>query len=84
MAKFDIHPFLRDCYLHAEPSIDIDKVEKINATDHKLKLSVYNKLLQDYGVTDADGKAIDDDVLLGVQFYCMDCGPTWVDDLKAA
>ena len=45
---------------------------------------MYNKLLQDYGVTDADGKAIDEDVLLGVQCYCMDCGPTWVDDLKAA
>lgn len=87
MAKFDIGGFLRDCYLHADPSVDLREVpegEKVDCTAHKLKLSVYDRLLKEWGVTDENGNAIDKDVLVGVQFYCMDKGPTWVDDLKAA
>jgi hypothetical protein len=84
MATIDIHSFLRDCYLHAEPSIDIDKAERVECNAHKLKMSVYDKLLQDYGVTDADGNATDENILLGVAMYCMNKGPVWVDDIKAA
>lgn len=87
MAKFDIGGFLRDCYLHAEPSIDLRNVpdgEQINATDHKLKLSVYNDLLKKWGVTDYNGNAINDRVMYGVSWYCMNKGPTWVDDLPKA
>lgn len=81
MAKFDIGGFLRECYLNAEPSIDLRSVsETINPSEYKLKLSVYNRLLHEWGVTDADGNAIDEQLLLGVGFFCMDKGPTWVDD----
>lgn len=86
MAKFDMGGFLRDCYLHAEPSVDLRKVpdgKKVNCTDHKLKLSVYNDLLKKWGVTDHNGNVVNEKVMFGVSWYCMNKGPTWVDDLAA-
>lgn len=85
MAKFDISGFVRDCYLHAEPSVDLREVpegQQVKGWEHKLKMSVYNRLLQKWGVTDADDKPIDKDVFDGVNFFCMDKGPSWVDDLN--
>ena len=77
MEKFDIHPFLRDCYLHAEPSIDIDKADNVKASAHKIKLSVYNELKEKYEVKD-------ENLSFAIDWYMMDKGPTWVDDTKVA
>ena len=86
MAKFDICGLLRDCYMHAEPSIDLSKLPegvKVKCTDHKLRMSVYNALLRKWGVTDENDQPVDPDLHFGVQFFMMDKGPSWVDDISA-
>ena len=80
MAKFDIHPFLRECYLRSEPSVDIDAIpdgEQIKCSDYKLKLSVYDTIKQEYEITDKE-------LSRQIDWYMMNKGPTWVDDTKTA
>lgn len=87
MAKFNGHEFFRACYLKAEPSVDLDKVTSdnpINCSDYKLKMSVYESILHEMGVTDENGKPVDpnSDILLGCNMWMLDMGPSLVDDRK--
>lgn len=84
--KVDVWAFLCECYLKSEPSIDITTAESIDPDKHALKISDYNALLQKHGVTDKDGNAIDEDMMVGIGLMFMSKGPRWIDDVttKAA
>lgn len=49
--KCDFGQFIRECYLHSEPSVDLDEVTTDNPVDcckHTLLCSVYDSLLEEY------------------------------------
>lgn len=87
MAKFDFGGFVRECYLRSEPSVDLNNVTKehpINCSDHRLSVSEYNKILQEYGVTDEQGNAIEHERLCGCNMWVLQSGPLLYDNSKAA
>lgn len=50
----DLYAFARECYLRSVPSVDLDNVTKekpVNCSDHKLKESEYDKILDEFNVT---------------------------------
>lgn len=49
--------FVREVYLRSEPSVDLDLVpdgEQVDCTKHTLKMSVYDKLLEEFCEKDGD------------------------------
>lgn len=52
--------FVREVYLRSEPSVDLDLVpdgEQVDCTKHTLKMSVYDKLLEEFCEKDGDRTA---------------------------
>ena len=69
----DAKSFMRDCYLKATPSVDIEKATKENPVDcrkHKLLVSEYEKLLEQYCETDNEK--------FSANMWCVCCGPSLV------
>ena len=78
MAKFDFNGFIRECYLRSEPSVDLNEVTSDNPIDcckHRLAETEYEKILQEYGVTDERGNAIEHDWLCGCNMWMLQSGP---------
>ena len=49
--------FIREVYLRSEPSVDLDQVpdgEQVDCTEHTIKVSVYDKLLDEFCESDKD------------------------------
>lgn len=66
--------FVREVYLRSMPSIDLQTVEgMINPSDHKLKMSEYDKILEEYGVK----QGTDEYVACG--FFMLNQGPQLVE-----
>lgn len=81
MAKFDFNGFVRECYLRSNPSVDLNGVTSENTvkcSDHRLSTEEYDAILQEYGVTDKDGKETKlwgDGILLGCNMWMLQSGP---------
>lgn len=53
----EINKFMRDIYLAAEPSVDIDALkegEQIDCRKHSLKLSEYERILAEFAENNLD------------------------------
>jgi hypothetical protein len=74
--EFNGHDFARELYLRSEPSVDLDTAESINCTEHKLSTVEYEKILQEFGVTDEQGEAIDHERLIGCNMWVLNQGPS--------
>ena len=50
----DYFGFIRECYLRSVPSVDItdDAVKSVNCGAHKLLMSEYDKILQEFNVSE--------------------------------
>ena len=75
--EIDFGKFIRECYLRSEPSVDLDNVSTdnpVNCSDHKLLLSEYEKILDEFGVKE------DKEVLLGCNMWMLQSGPQLIDD----
>lgn len=52
--QFNGMDFIRKVYLLSEPSVDFDSAERIDCTKHKLKLEIYEPLLEEFCGDDMD------------------------------
>ena len=76
--EFNGHDFVRECYLRSEPSVDLDTVTSdnpINCSKHKLSVPEYEKILQEFGLTDEQGNTIDQDRVVGCNMWMLNSGP---------
>ena len=72
--------FVREVYLRSEPSVDMNNVtgdKKVNCSDHRLKVSEYNKILDEFHVKE------DSNELLACNMFMLQSGPQLVDDMAA-
>ena len=77
--EFNGHDFMRECYLRSTPSVDLDEVTSehpINCCAHKLSTDEYNKILTEFGITDENGKAIDQERLTACNMWELGMGPS--------
>ena len=77
--EFNGHDFMRECYLRSTPSVDLDEVTSENPIDcckHRLSEQEYERILQEFGVTDADGSTIDHDRLMACNMWTLGSGPS--------
>lgn len=77
--EFNGHDFMRECYLRSEPSVDLEQVTSDNPIDccaHKLSVPEYEKILQEFGITDEQGNTIDEDRLLACNMWALNSGPS--------
>jgi hypothetical protein len=67
----DLYAFARECYLRSVPSVDLDHVTKekpVNCSDHKLKESEYDKIMNEFNATDEQR--------VGLNMWCLLSGPS--------
>jgi len=81
MAKreFNGDDFIRECYLRSEPSVDLNDVTSDNPIDcckHKLSQQEYEKILQEFGITDEQGNTIDHDRIVACNMWMLGSGPS--------
>lgn len=66
--------FIREVYLRSVPSVDLQKVEgTVKPGDHKLKMSEYDKILEEYDVKPGT------DEYIACAFFMLDKGPQLVE-----
>lgn len=69
----DFKGFISACYKRSEPSVDLSTVEgMINPSEHKLKLSVYDEILEEFDVKPGT------DEYLGCSMWMINQGPLLV------
>lgn len=62
--------FIREVYLRSVPSVDLDQVdEQIEPGDHKLKMSEYERILDEFGVENGT------DLMLSCNMFMLNQGP---------
>lgn len=65
--------FIREVYLRSVPSVDLDKVDgQIEPGDHKLKMSEYDRILEEFGVENGT------DLMLSCNMFMLNQGPQLV------
>lgn len=85
MEKFNGSAFMRDVYLHSNPSVDIDKVEgAINPSHYTIHEHTVYALMRKYGVLDGNNQVLNADWNLGVNMWLLNKGPRILRDAKAA
>lgn len=89
MAKFNGSEFMRQVYLHSNPSVDLNDVPSehpINGEDYTIKQSEFDAILHQMGVTDENGNAVDpnSDLLMACFMWAVNKGPVIIDDSKSA
>ena len=77
----DFKGFMRECYLRSVPSIDLDLItgegnDKVDCTKHTLKASEYNKILDEFGVSEDEG------YLLACNMWMLQSGPHLENDIN--
>ena len=75
--KMNFSEFKRQCYLRAEPSVDLNDVTKdnpINCDKHKLKCSVYDEIIKEFCKTKDEEYACN--------IWELQSGPKLDDDLN--
>ena len=77
----DFKGFMRECYLRSAPSIDLDLVsgkedDKVDCTKHTLKMSDYDKILEEFGVIEDEG------YLLACNMWMLQSGPQLENDIN--
>lgn len=86
--EFNGHDFMRECYLRSTPSVDLDAVtseQPIDCCNHRLSVPEYEKILQEFGITNEQGETLDHDRLCGCNMWMLNSGPSlYKDELKAA
>ena len=86
--EFNGHAFMRECYLRSTPSVDLDEVTSENPIDcckHRLSQSDYEKILQEFGITNEHGETLEHDRLVGCNMWMLGSGPSlYKDESKAA
>ena len=71
MNKKDFHDFVVAVYKAATPSVDFDRAERINSTDHRLNENVYNRILKNFA-------GDDENIMFACNMWTMNYGPTIV------
>lgn len=69
--------FVRECYLRSVPSVDLNKLtgdQKVNCSEHKLALSEYDKILEEFEVKE------DSQEILACNMFMLQSGPQLIDD----
>ena len=46
--EFNAKEFVREVFLASEPSVDVEKAEKVNCTEHKLSSAKWEELLNEF------------------------------------
>lgn len=67
--EFNAREFIREVYLASEPSVDIEKAEKINCTDHRMSESKWNELVDKFC-------GDDNDLQSQCTMWCLNQGPS--------
>ena len=73
--------FVREVYLRSTPSVDLDNLsagQQVNCSDHKLQLTEYNKILEEYEVKE------DSDEMMACGMFMLQSGPLIIDDTKVS
>ena len=74
MKNFDAKGFCRAIYLNAEPSVDLDKIESpIDCRDYRLKMSVCDKVYEEFGVENGT------DLAFQCNMWLLNSGPQLVE-----
>ena len=85
--EFSWHDFVRECYLRSTPSVNLDEVTSDNPIDcckHKLSEPEYEKILQEFGITNEQGETLDHDRLVDCNMWMLGSGPSlYKDEYKA-
>lgn len=74
--KEEFYQFQRQVYLNAEPPIDLNDVSVDNPIapwEHKIKMSVYNRI-------EAEFTKGHPDIVMAVAFWFLNNGPSGIDD----
>jgi hypothetical protein len=66
--EFNAKEFIREVYLASEPSVDIDAVERINCTEHRLSSAKWEELLNEFC-------GDNNDLQFQCTMWCMNQGP---------
>lgn len=66
--EFNAHEFIREVYLASEPSVDIEKAEKIKCTDHRLSSTKWEELLNEFC-------GYNKDLQFQCTMWCLNQGP---------
>jgi len=77
--EFNGHEFMRECYMRSTPSVDLDAVTRDNPIDccaHRLSEQEYERILQEFGITDDQGNTIDHDRLVACNMWALNAGPS--------
>ena len=73
----DFKGFVRQCYLRSEPSVDLETTqEQVNCSDHKLSMSEYDKILEEFGVKQGS------DEMMSCNMWMLMSGPQLVEDKR--
>lgn len=68
-----------ECYLRSVPSVDLNNVTSENLIDccnHRLSESEYNRILQEFGVTDEYGNTLQHDIMAACGMWMLQSGPS--------
>ena len=79
--EFDAHKFIREVYLHSNPSVDIDEAKSIKCGEHFLGLSDYNSILQEFAIVGEDGEVFANtrNLYFSCNMFMLDKGPQLTD-----
>ena len=67
--------FIREVYLRSEPSVDLQLVpdgEQVDCTKHTIKMSVYDKICEEYCESEDDK--------FGANMFMLNSGPQLIED----